>query len=144
MPTYDTRCLGCGYEREVFVSAGVHPPCVVCSDATEYVWRKGHSVIGDEIDETHPDLDPDGGVIRFRSRQEKQRYLDAHQLEPFVRWAGPNDRHVKRWDVPSAYGLEQAAILVARVAEQSSKKDAPIVCETATFSVKSIAVEDIL
>jgi hypothetical protein len=36
-------------------------------------------------------------------------------LIPFVRWAGQNDRHVKRWDAPDQYTLDAAAALVGRM-----------------------------
>jgi hypothetical protein len=129
-----------GHESEVLTSVeDCACACPICGSVTERVWRASRrAVIGDEIDETHPDLDPLGGVVRFRSKIEKQKYLDAHQLEPFVRWAGPHDQHLKRWDLPCAYTLEQAALLVARVAEQSTASDPAVRCETLTTSIRAI------
>lgn len=88
------------------------------------------AVLGDEIDETLPDLDPSGKSLRFRSRQEKQRYLDAHGLQPMVRWAGIHDHHVPRWVTMDAQTLKNAEILVSRASEL--KADPEVVCETFT------------
>lgn len=102
--------------------------------------RGAASVIGDEIDETHRDLDPSGQPIRFRSRVEKQRYLDAHHLEPMVRWSGPQDQHVPRWATMDAQTLANAQALVARVAQQPSRAEPVVTCETAEFTVRTLGV----
>lgn len=137
MPLYDVRCLVCAAVH-VDVFAKVDEPIACpCGGATEHVWLgRASSVRGDEIDETHYDLDPAGGVIRFRSRVEKQHYLDVHGLQPFVRWAGVHDRHVPRWASMDAYTLAAAEALTHRVS--GTRREAPIVCETATFTVRDL------
>lgn len=72
------------------------------------------SVIGDDV--------PGGFVVengfdeptRFYSKSEHRKALDARGLEMRVRWAGPNDKHVTRWDGADAYTLAAAASLVDR------------------------------
>ena len=143
MPIYDVRCVN-DHVSEVYVhSSDKLILCPTCGMLTEHIWCGKRAVIGDEIDEVLPDLDP-SGPIRFRSRQEKQRYLDAHQLEPFVRNAGPDDKHVPRWATMDAYTLAAAEALVARVG-QTVGADPPIRCETLTLSVRDVTLgaEDI-
>ena len=133
MPIYDVRCPA-DHLSEVYVHASDKlTPCPTCQQPTERIWTT-HAVIGDEIDETHEDLDPGGGVIRFRSRQAKQRYLDAHNLMPFVRHT-PGDKHVRSWAIMDPYTLEAATALVSRA---GSAADPAVRCETAVFTTRLI------
>lgn len=51
---------------------------------------------------------------RFYSRKAHQEALAARGLEIRAKWAGPTDRHLKRWDAPSAKTLADAKILLER------------------------------
>lgn len=51
----------------------------------------------------------------FYSKKEMARRAKELGLVEFVRWSGPNDRHVTRWDAPDAYTLQAAAALVERM-----------------------------
>jgi len=76
--------------------------------------RAATSVIGDDV--------PGGFVVengfdqptRFFSKSEHRKALDAKGLMIKARWAGPNDRHLTRWDAVDAYTLEAARSLVDR------------------------------
>ena len=40
MPKYDTRCVKCGHEEEIWRYSDMpNPPCVVCSAETATFWR---------------------------------------------------------------------------------------------------------
>ena len=123
-------CPDCGKE----IVVGSWP---FCRDGHEPA-AKLFNVIGDEIV---------GGFVQenfgdqpetFYSWSAMARRAEQLQLEPRIRYAGPGDRSCSNWDVPSAYTLEQAAILVARVAEQSTASDPAVRCETLTTSIRSI------
>lgn len=97
----------------------------------------GHSnVNGDEIV---------GGFVQenfgptpevFYSKSDMARRAKELGLQPYVKWAGPHDRHVSRWAEMDPYTLAAAAALVNRVAEQGSRGSAPTVqCETLSTSV---------
>lgn len=51
---------------------------------------------------------------RFYSHSAHRKALAERGLEIKARWAGPNDRHLTRWDAVDAYTLEAAASLVGR------------------------------
>jgi hypothetical protein len=53
----------------------------------------------------------------FTSKKAHIEALDAEGCEIRAKWAGPNDKYLKRWDAPSAKTLEDAAILLQRGAE---------------------------
>lgn len=83
------------------------------------------SVISDEV--------PGGFVVengfdeptRFYSKSEHRAALAARGLEIGAKWAGPNDRHLTRWDAVSADQLAKAAELVSRPSQPRRKYDAP-------------------
>jgi hypothetical protein len=139
IPTYDIRCAD-GHEEEVLTSVeDCACPCPICGKVTERVWRaKRRAIIPDDIP---------GGFVQenfgdqpetFYSWSAMARRAEQLQLEPRIRYAGPGDRACSNWDVPSAYTLEQAAILVARVAEQSTASDPAVRCETLQMSIRTI------
>lgn len=136
MPLYDVRCDN-GHEAEAWAKFDERDiPCGVCGASTVRLWR-AHAVRGDEIDETHRDLDAHGGVIRFRSRQEKQRYMDAHNIRPFVRWAGAHDQHVTRWAAMDQYTLDAAKALVSRAGAKGESTPDDVPCETFKWSAEA-------
>jgi hypothetical protein len=70
---------------------------------------------------TLENLGPD--PVTVYSRSELARELKARNLEPFVRHTPipgtDKSPHTTRWDVPCAYTLEQAKILLERVGRTS-------------------------
>ena len=56
--------------------------------------RRGVAVIGDEIDEWNDNVAHE--PVHFTSRAEKRRYLNARNLQPFVRHVD-GDKHLSRW-----------------------------------------------
>jgi hypothetical protein len=52
--------------------------------------------------------------MKFYSHSAHRKALADRGREIVAKWAGPNDRHLKRWDVPSAKTLEDARILLSR------------------------------
>ncbi len=97
----------------------------------------GHSnVNGDEIV---------GGFVQenfgptpevFYSKSDMARRAKELGLQPFVRNAGPHDKHVPRWAGMDPYTLAAAAALVNRVADSRSRGgDPPVQCETLQTSV---------
>ena len=107
---------------------------MVCSDCgnelTVGSWPfcphgRGHSnVIADDV--------PGGFVVengfdtpqKFYSKSEHLRALKQNGAELAVKWAGPHDRHLTRWDALCPYTLEAAKALVSRGARPSDKGDA--------------------
>lgn len=63
--------------------------------------------------------------VRVFSHSEHRRLLAARGLEINAKWAGPNDKHLSRMDIPCAATLESAAILLSR------KKSTPFAPEDA-------------
>ena len=51
----------------------------------------------------------------FYSRSAMARRAKELHLEPFVRWSGPNDRHVTRWAMTDPQTMKNAEALVTRV-----------------------------
>jgi hypothetical protein len=74
-----------------------------------------NSVIGDDIlggfVQEHFGHEPEV----FYSKQAMARRAKELNLTPMVRYSGPHDRHVTRWDVPSQYTLDAAAAMIARM-----------------------------
>lgn len=50
----------------------------------------------------------------FESKQAHREALAARGMEIRAKWAGPNDQHCSRMDVPCAQTLENAKILLSR------------------------------
>lgn len=77
-----------------------------------------NNVIADEV--------PGGFVVengfdqptRFFSKREHIRALAEKGLEIKAKWAGPNDKHLTRWDAVDAYTLAAATSLVGRRSER--------------------------
>jgi len=81
---------------------------------------------------------------KFYSKSEHAAALAAEGVEIRVKWAGEHDKHVKRWDAPSAKQLADAAELLSRPSRrfrQQSEERVPISVETVegTFTVQGVA-----
>ena len=71
---------------------------------------------------TIPDDVPGGFVVengfdhptRFYSHSEHRAALKAEGCVIAAKWAGPNDKYLKRWDVPSQKTLDDAKVLLSR------------------------------
>ncbi len=75
----------------------------------------------------------------FHSHSEHRAALAARGLEINAKWAGPNDKHLTRWDAPSAATLESAAILLSRkksepFAPAEAYEPIPITVTTVTYA----------
>lgn len=118
-------CEQCGTELVV----GMYPFCR--GIASNHVPSRP-CVIGDEIDVWQENFghQPE----HFRSRQAMARRADQLGLQPFIRNAGPHDKHVPRW---SSVDLEAATALVSR--QSASTRDDEPVCETARFEVTDVS-----
>lgn len=90
------------------------------------------TVIGDDIP---------GGFVQenfgdqpevFYSQKAMDKRAKELGLVPFVRHAGPHDKHVSRW---VSVDLDAATALVSRAAMGD---DAEVVCDTAHFEVKPL------
>lgn len=74
------------------------------------------------VSQTVPDDVPGGFVMengfdqptRFYSRSEHRAALAARGLEIHAKWAGPNDKHLSRMDLPCATTLANAKALLSR------------------------------
>lgn len=110
------KCETCGAELQV----GAWPFC-------PHGPYRG-TAIGDEIDEWNEMVADQ--PVHFTSKTEKRKYLKAHGLLEFVRWSGPNDKHVSRW---ASVDLDAATALVSRMGAPA--EDPETICETATFEV---------
>ena len=62
--------------------------------------------------------------IKVYSHSEHERKLAENGCEIRAKWAGPGDKHLKRWDVPSEKTLRDAAILLSR-GGKAQKDDVP-------------------
>lgn len=77
-----------------------------------------------------PDDVPGGFIVengfdtpqRFYSHSEHRAALAAKGLEIRAKWAGPNDKHLSRWDAPSAYTLEGAKQMLERIAQERAER----------------------
>jgi len=74
--------------------------------------RGMYAAIGDECDilQTTGTKEP----IRFRSKQDRLRWLKAHGYREVVKNAGPDDKHCARWAITDPQTLENGRILVSR------------------------------
>jgi len=84
-------------------------PCIV----TPRPHAKGmYAAIGDECDilQTTGTKEP----IRFRSKQERLRWLKANGFREVVKNAGPLDKHCRPWNTIDAVTLENGRVLVSR------------------------------
>ena len=59
------------------------------------------NVNGDECDYVDENLGPE--PIRITSWSQRRQLMAERGLIEKVKWAGPHDRHVKRWDAPPSY-----------------------------------------
>jgi hypothetical protein len=79
--------------------------------------RGGSAVIADDV--------PGGFTVEngfdsprtFYSKSEHIKALAAEGKEIRAKWAGPLDKHMTRWDAPSAKTLADAAVLLSRGTE---------------------------
>jgi len=123
MPRYDQRCVQCHWEGEIFTQPYEMPPCPDCGGSTERVWRRAAEVRDDTFigGLTLENLGDE--PVTVYSRSELARELKARNLESFVRHTPipgtDKSPHTTSWDVPCAYTLEQARILLERVGQPS-------------------------
>lgn len=73
---------------------------------------------------------------KFYSHSEHRAALAAEGKEIVAKWAGPNDKHLKRWDIPSAKTLEDARILLSRGKVSAPETVAEDLPPIAKFDVK--------
>lgn len=91
------------------------------------------------VNNIEPDLVPGGFTVEngfdaprtFYSKSEHRAALAAEGCELRVKWAGPHDRHITRWDIPSAKTLEDAKILLSR-----GKITGPVVSEETPYPIE--------
>lgn len=76
----------------------------------------------------------------FPSKSAHESALKAQGLEIRAKWAGPQDKHLKRWDAPSAKTLEDARILLSRGRRESDSERERLAQVTAEFP---ITIEDV-
>lgn len=74
----------------------------------------------------------------FHSHSEHRAALAARGLAIGAKWAGPNDKHLSRWDIPDATTLENAKVLLTRgkgepFAPPEAYAPIPITVTTVTF-----------
>jgi hypothetical protein len=125
VPIYDRLCESCGWRREDCLEP-VEPPVRVCDDCgqpTVRAWfTKASNVIGDEMD--HVQVNGTNVPIRFRSKQERKRFLKAHGWREAGEHAPPagtdKSKLTQSWAAVSAETLESAKVLLERVGSQGS------------------------
>lgn len=122
MPRFDQSCASCGWADEIVAKSWSNPRCPSCGGPTERNWHRAAGVAGDDV--------PGGfwaenGFDRprlFHSKSEHRKALAAEGLEIRVKWAGPHDKHVTRWDAVSQHQLDAATKLVSRTANKHEEK----------------------
>ena len=119
MPNYDQSCTSCSWEGTVFCRPFENPPCPSCGKDTERNWKSSR-VNSDEINGGGGAWFENGFETPqfFRTHSEHIRALAEKGLEIKAKWAGPNDKHLTRWDAVDAYTLAAAASLVGRRSER--------------------------
>lgn len=123
MPYYDRLCNGCGDIRidvlePVNVSGAI---CARCGQPTVRAWlTKPSAVIGDEID--HLQVNGLKEPRRFRSRQERQRWMKAEGFREFVRHL-PGDKHTEGWSTMDQRTLDNARELVERASKEPARNE---------------------
>lgn len=88
---------------------------------------------GRGVQAVHADDVPGGFVVengfeqprKFYSKSEHERALKAEGCEIRAKWAGPGDRYLTRWDIPDAYTLEAAKVLLTRGRPSRQAEPAP-------------------
>lgn len=118
MPRFSQSCTSCGWAGDIHARAFENPSCPQCGAATERLW------VGEPVSIQRDEI-PGGQFFengwaeprRFDSHSAHRKALAAEGLEQRVRWAGPNDKHVSRMDIPCAQTLENARILLTRGAQ---------------------------
>lgn len=63
---------------------------------------------------------------KFYSKSEHERALRAEGCEIRAKWAGEHDKHLTRWDIPDAYTLEAAKVLLSRNGRKSVPEAEPV------------------
>ena len=87
----------------------------------------GRAAVGIEPDDVPGGFTVENGFDTpqtFYSRSEHEAALAARGLEIRAKWAGPNDKHLKRWDAPSEKTLRDAAVLLSRSTERAQEQRA--------------------
>lgn len=60
---------------------------------------------------------------KFYAKSEHEAALKAEGCEIRAKWAGPGDKHLRRWDVPSQWQLEAAKALLSRPRSRPTQTD---------------------
>jgi len=103
------RCESCGVE----IAVGAWPFCPHGAAHSAIVTDE---IIGGQVFENGFD-EP----TVFYSKQAHREALAAQGYEVRAKWAGPNDKHLKRMDAPTEKTLRDAAVLLSRGVE--ARKD---------------------
>lgn len=115
MPRHTQHCTVCEWEGVINVAPFHNPPCPLCNAATERLWTGTSAGVNQDSWEGGKTFENLGHEpVTLYSRSELKRELRTRGLEEMVRHV-PGSPHTKSWDVPSAYTLEQAKILLERV-----------------------------
>ena len=108
MPIYDLVCSEGHEHYDLFLRVGEKPPCSVCGNTTDTLWKRSSNVIADEIpgglEIRHGLCDPETGApVRYYSKSDiakeaKKRGL--HNLvehKPDPKSGSDKSKHTTRW-----------------------------------------------
>lgn len=117
MPRYDQHCLSCHWEGEIWAAPFEMPPCPVCGQTTERLWRGRRMIVRDEIPGGLTVENYGPHPVTFYSHSERRRYMKEHGLVERAQFCPVpgTDRSahgVVRWDALDPYTLEAARYLV--------------------------------
>ena len=105
MPIYDLVCKN-GHEFfNLFLKVGERPPCDVCSEPTETLWKSANSVIADSIpggyEVRHGLVHEDGSPMKFYSKSEMAKEAKRRGLINIVEHVGEagsdKSKHTIKW-----------------------------------------------
>lgn len=131
MPLFDLTCPNQHERFDVMLKLGERPPCSVCAEPTETLWRtKASGVIGDDIPGgltiEHGVCHANGAPRTFYSKAEILRAAKERGLEPFVRHSpdpksgGDSSSKVSRWASADITDYDDPAVKRRRQEEMAS------------------------
>jgi hypothetical protein len=144
MPRFTTHCESCGFEEDVFLEGGTHPPCVKCDGPTIYMWRAtgaSHGIITDEAFIGGLVVENLGhNPVTVYSRQDLAQKMHQAGVEQRIKYV-PGDKHLTDWSKAiDPYTLDAARVLVTRPGALRESEDLGSTLSVET-SIRTLPIE---
>ena len=105
MPMYDLVCKNNHEQYNLLLKIGERPPCPLCSEPTETLWKSSNAVLSDSIpggvEIRHGICNEDGTPRRYYSRSEMEKEAKRRGLTNLVEHipekGSDKSKHTTKW-----------------------------------------------